>query len=694
MGAAPDGMTANGVECGGTVAEADCPPGLADGTGPNLTINANLIMGNAADSGSGGGLRLQGVNGTEVSLLPTKPNLWNSVSVTNNIISNNVAGWDGGGVSLQDALKVNFINNTVMSNDTTASSGVLFNTLGAPDASAPGVPLGPGQTTSATTSAPQPAGLVVMQNSPNLTASIQTIKNVTCPPNNYAGTTAVQGSCVNVSYPYLANNVLWQNRAFYIGVGGAVNSAYQQNVVMLYNAFATTAAVTQPTTAGTMSNGSGKEITGGTGACVGSVAYWDLGVRGDTGPANHVNGIKLAPTYSVISSGDYAQTTAAPTPAANNSSANPDVLSQYCNGSRIPPEYVGVATSPLVGAGYQVPPGISDATVPNPIFNLSPSATVDEGNNWINMTWGPLSTVNPVTFATLGNYGPAAGSPVIGYIKSTAGANYANAPSLDFYGTPRKTDNQVDAGAVEYVAVAAPMASVTGGPLAFGNTAVTMTSAAQTLTLHNTGTGTLAGIAIVVSPQFVNTGSGTCGATLAQGATCTITIAFQPTAVGPATGTVTITGSNVASVTGSPVQLSGTGIAARTGATLTPATWKPVQTRNCPGTGLFGPVLCALDPTQTFTLTNTGNVTLTGITQGSLSGTNTADYAIVHGTSTCGPTGGGQVAANTTLAPNASCTVVVQFKPVTSESKGTKAATISVTDVVGTQSSTITGTAN
>jgi hypothetical protein len=29
---------------------------------------------------------------------------WNSVTVTNNIITNNVAGWDGAGISLQDAL--------------------------------------------------------------------------------------------------------------------------------------------------------------------------------------------------------------------------------------------------------------------------------------------------------------------------------------------------------------------------------------------------------------------------------------------------------------------------------------------------------------------------------------------------------------------------------------------------------------
>ncbi len=122
--------------------DVDCAPGLSDGTGPGPTINANLIMGNSADSGSGGGIRLQDVNGTDVGFFPRSPLPvttgpaflrspgWNSVSITNNIIANNVAGWDGAGVSLQDALVVNLINNTIMSNDTTASSGVLFNTIG------------------------------------------------------------------------------------------------------------------------------------------------------------------------------------------------------------------------------------------------------------------------------------------------------------------------------------------------------------------------------------------------------------------------------------------------------------------------------------------------------------------------------------------------------------------------------------
>src|SRR5439155_24699562 len=71
------------------------------------------------------------------------------------------------------------VNNTIVSNDTTASAGVLFKTLGAVDASSP--PPGCNPTTDLTTNPqdpnclghnaahiPQPAGLVTKRNTPNL----------------------------------------------------------------------------------------------------------------------------------------------------------------------------------------------------------------------------------------------------------------------------------------------------------------------------------------------------------------------------------------------------------------------------------------------------------------------------------------------------------------------------------------------
>ncbi len=244
------------------LADTDCvvAPGVvapSDGAGPLLTINANLIMGNSADSGSGGGIALHHINGSDVINFPTTPARWNHVVLISNIITNNVAGWDGGGVSLLDALNTDIVNNTIASNDTTASSGVLFNTLGAPLASSPG-PCGidpntgnPGSTPCWVTSEPHPAGVVSIQNSVVLTANINllTPPTITCPAGHYAGTNASNGTCKTASYPLLDNDVLYQNRVFYIGVGPlGGRTLSQQNVVTLYNGFTSTAAASQTAT--------------------------------------------------------------------------------------------------------------------------------------------------------------------------------------------------------------------------------------------------------------------------------------------------------------------------------------------------------------------------------------------------------------------------------------------------------------
>ena len=432
--------------CGATT-DADCVPplgsvGPSDGVGPNLVINANLIMGNSAESGSGGGIAFQSVNGGDVLAFPTDPTQWHHVIVTNNIIADNVAGWDGGGVSFLDALNLDFVNNTVVANTTTASAGVLANTLGAPLASTQNGNVCTGATGSCgTATPPQPAGMVSIQNSATLTANINQLPapgQIVCPAGHYAPTgTATDGTCRTASYPLLANNILWQNSAYQIGVG-SLSAAFQQNVVSLFNAVYG---------AGNTTTGSPAVNQLATGSCVAGTSYWDIGVRGDTGPADHSSTVTLNPLSSILSSGTGYD--------SSNSGSNPLVVSQYCNGSRVPPE----ACSPTGGCGWAVPPGISDATVPNPIFNLTPVATVDEGNNWINMRWGPLSLVNPATGTTLGNYSITSGSPAVDAI-GTSSPTFAVAPSTDFFGNPRPDPgvlNKIDIGAVEIqIAVQVP----------------------------------------------------------------------------------------------------------------------------------------------------------------------------------------------------------------------------------------------
>ena len=517
MGAPPDGApigSAPGTECGSTAADADCTPGLSDGTGPNLVINANLFKGNAAESGSGGGIRLQNVNGTEVTLFPMLPTQWNSVKITNNIIVNNVAGWDGAGVSLVDALVVNLINNTIVSNDTTASAGPLFNTLGAPLASS----TGPTCTANCgTTTAPQPAGLVTMQNTSQLTSALPA--NVICPVghgNTLLNPLARNGVCRKYSDPLLYNDVFWQNRAYYIGVGGSGDGGLnQQHLVSLYNAFSGTPAATQPQTAGTKTNGNGVVITGGTGACVlpgtsGAPSYWDIGVRGDVGPGDHTSGLTLAPSYSVLTNASEAGN------GSNNLLAtDPTVVSQYCNGSRVPPEFGGM--------GYQVPPGIADATVPNPVFNLTPAATVDEGNNWVNISWGPLAETNPMTGAILGNYALAPSSPAIDYVPVASAAGIL-APNTDFFGNPRPdpaVPSRFDIGAVEFQGSTPPPTLTSINPTA-GVRGTTVTVTLTGTNLLGTTVVTVSGLGVTV-PSFTVVNSSTITANFTISATAGLT---------------------------------------------------------------------------------------------------------------------------------------------------------------------------
>jgi hypothetical protein len=224
--------------------------------------------------------------------------------------------------------------------------------------------------------------------------------------------------------------------------------------------------------------------------------------------------------------------------------------------------------------------------------------------------------------------------------------------------------------------------SVTPAALGFGTWAAGTTSNAQTLTVTNTGNVALAGGSFTIgtgTPEpFTRTG-GTCAATLALAATCTVNVTFSP-----ATGTANNTAFNktltvgYTGATATPVTLTGTSVTARATAGVTP---NPL-TITAPSGQVVG--------TGTVTITNTapaggaqmlmGNVAVSG---GSFL---TYFFTTLGQPNTC---------TGTVLAPGASCTAGVEFVNVLSARGANRAGTITISDngVGNSQSGALIGVA-
>lgn len=103
-----------------------------------------------------------------------------------------------------------------------------------------------------------------------------------------------------------------------------------------------------------------------------------------------------------------------------------------------------------------------------------------------------------------------------------------------------------------------PAAAVSLSPasLTFADTPVSSTTAAQAVTLSNTGNAALSITSITASGDFAHTNN--CGTSLASSASCSINVTFTPIIAGQRTGTLTLT----SNVSDSPhvVSLSGAGI--------------------------------------------------------------------------------------------------------------------------------------
>jgi len=187
------------------------------------------------------------------------------------------------------------------------------------------------------------------------------------------------------------------------------------------------------------------------------------------------------------------------------------------------------------------------------------------------------------------------------------------------------------------VCIAAPTPVATWGTnsLPFPNQLVGTTSAAQSVTLRNTGNAALSisSSTLVLgglNPGDFRVGVGNCPASLGPGASCVPVVRFRPTAIGPRSATLTVTGGGPAAL-----QLSGTGVA-------------PVLSLSTTSLS-FESQLNVASSSQFLTVRNTGTAPLS-ITGIRLGGTDASQFGIRNNCSG-------------TLAVNRSCTVEVRFRP-------------------------------
>jgi hypothetical protein len=184
-------VSGGGVFIGGQASLLGDANGVTAGAG-NVLVDGNLIQGNQAGAGDGGGIRLERINGDDVAANLASPGSWYRVNIFNNTVVNNMAGLAGGGITVVDALQVRIFNNTVANNDSTATAGEAF---------APGSP---------NKSTPQPAGIVARTNSDALDALLPA--------------DATFNRFRTYSKPLLTNNIIWHNRSFHWEIQGNVNN--------------------------------------------------------------------------------------------------------------------------------------------------------------------------------------------------------------------------------------------------------------------------------------------------------------------------------------------------------------------------------------------------------------------------------------------------------------------------------------
>ena len=311
----------------------------------------------------------------------------------------------------------------------------------------------------------------------------------------------------------------------------------------------------------------------------------------------------------------------------------------------------GVAPAPIASVG---PSALSFGTEAVGSSTGSQSVTLaNNGSAALNLTSVTLSGPNAADFAIASNNTSCAtggGSLAIGasctvavqFAPQTPGAKNA---SLNFNDNAASGPQQIS---LTGTATAAPSVTLSPTSLTFGSQSEGTTSAAQSVTVSNSG-ASAAGIGPVTitganAGDFVP--ANPCAPSLAAGANCEISVSFRP-AVGSAPGARSAT-LNVVGATPSTVALSG----AATQASVSVPTSVNFGSQLAGTAGASEPIAVANSSSGAFA----GPLVVSSVTK---SGTNAGDFAV---------TADGCTGSST--PPGGNCSLQVEFKPVPASTCG------------------------
>lgn len=183
------------------------------------------------------------------------------------------------------------------------------------------------------------------------------------------------------------------------------------------------------------------------------------------------------------------------------------------------------------------------------LASLSGSVICYTTNSALSGTTTPVTAGNGSSCTTGTKYTSAVSVSTTEVIEAVAGNSGATDSAVASFTI------QVNAGGPPDIALTCGGACTT---LAFGNQTINTSSAAQVITVQNTGNSDLTLTSINFTSGLYFSKTSTCGATLAAQSTCTVTVTFSPTVLGALSDTLTFT-DNANSGTTQTVSLSGTG---------------------------------------------------------------------------------------------------------------------------------------